>query len=309
MAILRNRCTPVLRTLGIAAILALPGVALAQVGSGQSSTECCWRECLAGLVVTGTYRLPGDEAFCCVDVRRGGELYTEGHTLKVTCAGGLTVDGILHVDGSGGKLELVAASTGANAHTIDGTIEIASGALIDVQKSTDFEGTGQIVGQGSAAKIQIAAGNFKLTNELATAGEGIRGQLQIVKASGLGANPTFMNKGIVEARGGTLEFTSAVALSDSSAAEFRVDNSGTLKFSRSATSLAGDFIVVSGEIDFVQSVTTSGALDYTDLNTITIASSKAFQYGSYAAGSDCDDLHDTTSDDDFIINTTKNACP
>jgi len=242
----------------------------------------------------------------------GGELRVGSSAeVIVSGVGGMNdIAGLLDLNGTGATLTLSADSDGTDAHTIDGTIEIASGALIDVLNDMDFEGTGQIEGQGSTAKIQLAIGTTKLTNELATAGEGIRGQLQIVKASGLGANPTFMNKGVVEARGGVLELTSAVALSDSAAAEFRVDASGTLRFSKSATSLAGDFFVVSGEMDFVQSVTTSGALDYTDLNTITIASGKAFQFASYAAGSDCSDLHQAVAGNgDFIINATVTACP
>lgn len=246
-----------------------------------------------------------------VNVEAGGEIdiNSNGSELIISGVDMFDVDsgGVVRINEQSTVLRLSGASSAGNP--IDGHVFIQNGsAKLDITANVTVTGNGKIEGNNDFAQIAIASGST-FTSSMASAAGGIRGSMQITGSG------TFVSHGRVEANAGTLEFvTGLAAVTDNGSAIWAVASAqnSRLLFSRSATTLQGDFVTASelelgGEVD----VWTCGELSYNagsmiDLDT---ANSKSFRYFTFGSSSCTNPSDGTTagcSDNTvFTVNTDK----
>lgn len=224
-------------------------------------------DCESTLVIPpGIHRLTEDAVYDCVVILPGGVLHTTGHTLTVTCPGGLTCLFGGWLDVNGGTVEL----TGGGTHSIDGFVTLtAADAAVRVScVDAAIDGFGVLAGGSDSAEILIDA-DVTLTNEMLISG-GLRIKGDIAGA-GETSNGAFANEGFVMASGGlTLALHADTPLLDfEDAAWGALDDGSVLLFDRAHTgeeALRGIFFLApsysSGgpcpRIRFGADITTSG---------------------------------------------------
>lgn len=234
------------------------------------------------------YFLTGDETYHCADI--SGWVFTGPHTLTIERFGGLKIQrgGEINVDGSGGTLLL----SGGGSHRVDGEVFLlASNAALHVTADTLLKGMGTVSGHNDDALVKIEPGRT-LTNGLGNVGFVGHMQIKGLLDPGSGTRGVFRNRGQVRAVGGVLELCPETDLEDLANVEgWRVAPGSTLRFSRYAPHLSGDFRV-DGTLRVDQSVTTSGSL--TCSGTILVAANRQFCYDD--AGQVCipDPIQGTT---------------
>jgi hypothetical protein len=208
----------------VAGVLVSALVAVASVGSARACTE-----------VSGTLTIYGTLTTDCVNVASTGRIVISGGTL--------ILDG----------------SAGGNTSTIDGRIELqTSGSTLRIaSNSHTLAGSGYIQGQCNSACIAIGSG-LTLTNQTT-----ICGHLQIAPAQGASSTALVNDTGgLVRADGaGTLDIHPHTV---SGAGDWQVSTSGSavLQFTTGSQNLTGRFDVDNGTLNILDTVCTSGVLDF-----------------------------------------------
>jgi hypothetical protein len=221
----------------VAGVLVSALVAVVSVGSARACTD-----------VSGTLTIYTTLTTDCVNVSSAGKIVISGGTLVLT------------------------GEAGENTSTIDGRVELqSSGSTLRIaSNSHTLAGSGYIQGQCNSACIAIGSG-LTLTNQTT-----ICGHLEIAAAQGA-SSTAFVNDtgGLVRADGaGTLDVCPD---SISGGGDWRVSTSSSavLQFTTGSQCLTGRLDVDNGTLNILDTVCTSGVLDFQS-GQIDVAAGKSF---------------------------------